>query len=84
MKEFLYFLIERCYIWFNDFFNCIEPSNPQSCHAGHKFHEVFQLKHGRYSDLPAAMISEMMKSNSLDVSFLPYMVFMLNFSVLKH
>ncbi|KAK1565614.1 hypothetical protein Q3G72_030783 [Acer saccharum] len=35
-------------------------------HSGHKFHEVFQLKQGRYSDLPVAKISEMMKSNSLD------------------
>ncbi|KAL0431069.1 UNVERIFIED_CONTAM: Kinesin-like protein KIN-14P [Sesamum radiatum] len=35
-------------------------------HVGHKFHEVFQLKHGSYTDLPAARISEMMKSNSLD------------------
>ncbi|XP_037491884.1 kinesin-like protein KIN-14O isoform X1 [Jatropha curcas] len=35
-------------------------------HAGHKFHEVFQLKQGRYADLSAAKISEMMKSNSLD------------------
>ncbi|KAL0555112.1 hypothetical protein IC582_009045 [Cucumis melo] len=34
--------------------------------VGHKFHEVFQLKQGRYADLPAAKISEMMKSNSLD------------------
>lgn len=38
-------------------------------HAGHKFHEVFQMKHGGYSDLPAAKISELMKSNSLDVIF---------------
>ncbi|KAL8188589.1 hypothetical protein R6Q57_029877, partial [Mikania cordata] len=37
-------------------------------HAGHKFHEVFQMKHGGYSDLPAAKISEMMKSNSLDIA----------------
>ncbi|XP_022939560.1 kinesin-like protein KIN-14P isoform X2 [Cucurbita moschata] len=37
-----------------------------SNHLGHKFHEVFQLKQGRYADLPAAKISEMMKSNSLD------------------
>ncbi|CAI9261334.1 unnamed protein product [Lactuca saligna] len=36
-------------------------------HAGHRFHEVFQMKHGDYSDLPAAKISELMKSNSLDV-----------------
>nr|XP_023926072.1 kinesin-like protein KIN-14J [Quercus suber] len=34
--------------------------------GGHKFHEVFQVKPGRYADLPAAKISEMMKSNSLD------------------
>jgi len=38
--------------------------------GGHKFPEVFQLQQGRYSDLPAAKISEMMKSNSLDVSYL--------------
>jgi hypothetical protein len=38
--------------------------------AGQKFREVFQLKRGSYSDLPAAKISEMMHSNSLDVSFL--------------
>ncbi|WJX48360.1 hypothetical protein P8452_34937 [Trifolium repens] len=34
--------------------------------VGHKFHEVFQIKPGSYADLPAAKISEMMKSNSLD------------------
>ncbi|KAK4567720.1 hypothetical protein RGQ29_003466 [Quercus rubra] len=34
--------------------------------VGQKFHEVFQVKPGRYADLPAAKISEMMKSNSLD------------------
>ncbi|KAF3335061.1 Kinesin KP1 [Carex littledalei] len=33
---------------------------------GQKFREVFQLKKGSYSDLPAAKISEMMHSNSLD------------------
>nr|XP_018673967.1 PREDICTED: kinesin-4 isoform X3 [Musa acuminata subsp. malaccensis] len=43
-----------------------EPSTPPTHHVGHKFHEVFQLKQGRYYDLPAAKISEMMKSNSLD------------------
>ncbi|KAJ0048839.1 hypothetical protein Pint_16473 [Pistacia integerrima] len=37
-------------------------------HVGHKFHEVFQLKQGPYSDLPAAKISEMMKSNTLECS----------------
>ncbi|KAJ4960365.1 hypothetical protein NE237_020275 [Protea cynaroides] len=45
-----------------------EPSAalPLIHHVGHKFHEVFQLKQGCYADLPAAKISEMMKSNSLD------------------
>ncbi|KAJ7970378.1 Kinesin-like protein [Quillaja saponaria] len=43
-----------------------EPSAALIHHVGHKFHEVFQLKQGRYADLPAAKISEMMKSNSLD------------------
>ncbi|KAG6487910.1 hypothetical protein ZIOFF_056648 [Zingiber officinale] len=43
-----------------------EPSTPHSDRNGHKFHEVFQLKQGRYSELPAAKISEMLKSNSLD------------------
>ncbi|KAF8369926.1 hypothetical protein HHK36_032045 [Tetracentron sinense] len=45
-----------------------EPSAALIHHVGHKFHEVFQLKQGRYADLPAAKISEMMKSNSLDAS----------------
>ncbi|CAK7349727.1 unnamed protein product [Dovyalis caffra] len=43
-----------------------EPSAASMHLVGHKFHEVFQLKQGRYSDLSAAKISEMMKSNSLD------------------
>ncbi|XP_073116577.1 kinesin-like protein KIN-14M isoform X3 [Elaeis guineensis] len=43
-----------------------EPISGLSHHAGHKFHEVFQLKQGLYSDLPSAKISEMIKSNSLD------------------
>ncbi|KAL6518196.1 hypothetical protein OROMI_033897 [Orobanche minor] len=43
-----------------------QPSAALTTHAGHKFHEVFQLKQGSYTDLPAAKISEMMKSNSLD------------------
>lgn len=36
--------------------------------AGQKFREIFQLKRGSYADLPAAKISEMMHSNSLDVT----------------
>lgn len=51
-----------------------EPSSPTlrpelssiSRHAGHNFHEVFQLRQGVYSDLPCSKISEMMKSTSLD------------------
>lgn len=47
----------------------IEPSAALLHHVGHKFQEVFQMKHGGYGDLSAAKISEMMKANSLDVSF---------------
>ncbi|XP_018500821.2 kinesin-like protein KIN-14P [Pyrus x bretschneideri] len=43
-----------------------ETSPSRMHHVGHKFHEVFQLKQGGYTDLPAAKISEMMKPNSLD------------------
>ncbi|KAF1859399.1 hypothetical protein Lal_00009983 [Lupinus albus] len=35
-------------------------------HVGNKIHDVFQLKHGSYSDLPEAKISELMKSTNLD------------------
>ncbi|CAN7064662.1 unnamed protein product [Brassica oleracea var. botrytis] len=42
-----------------------DPLSPGSHHGGHKFHEVFQMKQGRY-DLQASKISEMMKSSSLD------------------
>nr|GEY36008.1 kinesin-like protein KIN-14C [Tanacetum cinerariifolium] len=46
-----------------------EPTSAYTHHAGHKFHEVFQMKHGGgYSDLPASKISELMKSNSLDIA----------------
>lgn len=44
-----------------------EPSTPQSPYGGHKFHDVFQLKQGHYYDIQASKISDMMKSNSLDV-----------------
>ncbi|KAM7471134.1 hypothetical protein LguiA_009317 [Lonicera macranthoides] len=43
-----------------------EPSAALLHHVGHKFQEVFQMKHGGYGDLSAAKISEMMKANSLD------------------
>ncbi|KAL6006096.1 hypothetical protein ACLOJK_040141 [Asimina triloba] len=33
-----------------------------------RFHDVFQLKHGSYSDIPADKISEVMKLNSLDTT----------------
>ncbi|XP_016555903.1 kinesin-like protein KIN-14C isoform X1 [Capsicum annuum] len=45
-----------------------EPSAALLHHVGHKFHEVFQLKHGGYADLPPSKITEMMKSNSLDIA----------------
>ncbi|KAL7588217.1 hypothetical protein Lser_V15G40875 [Lactuca serriola] len=45
-----------------------EATTAMMHHAGHRFHEVFQMKHGGYSDLPAAKISELMKSNSLDIA----------------
>ncbi|XVF09608.1 hypothetical protein REPUB_Repub07fG0108500 [Reevesia pubescens] len=43
-----------------------EQSTAVQHHGRHKFYEVFQLKQGRYADLPATKISEMMKPNSLD------------------
>ncbi|XP_074580843.1 kinesin-like protein KIN-14C [Curcuma longa] len=43
-----------------------ESSTPRVHMGGNKFHEVFQLRPGNYYDLPAAKITEMMKSNSLD------------------
>ncbi|KAL2931373.1 Kinesin-like protein KIN-14P [Bienertia sinuspersici] len=45
----------------------LSPESPSKLHhGGSKFHEVFQMKQGFYSDLPATKISEMLKSNSLD------------------
>ncbi|CAM8955039.1 unnamed protein product [Rhodiola kirilowii] len=45
----------------------MSESSASSLHqVGTKFHEVFQLKQGRFADLPAAKITEMVKSNSLD------------------
>ncbi|WMV57882.1 hypothetical protein MTR67_051267 [Solanum verrucosum] len=45
-----------------------EPSAALIHHVGHKFHEVFQLKQGSHAEIPAARISEMMRSNSLDIA----------------
>lgn len=61
---------------FTESLNLVDPSSPGSMHhGGHKFHEVFQMKQGRY-DLQASKISEMMKSNSLDVVLpLPHLHF---------
>lgn len=53
----------------HDFWYQTEPFAATGHSVGHKFHEVFQVKPGRYADLPAAKISEMMKSNSLDVNY---------------
>uniref|UniRef100_A0A6N2LM92 Kinesin motor domain-containing protein n=1 Tax=Salix viminalis TaxID=40686 RepID=A0A6N2LM92_SALVM len=55
-----------CYMKIARNFPRMHPSAASMHHVVHKFHEVFQLKQGRYSDLSAANISEMMKSNSLD------------------
>ncbi|KAJ0964797.1 hypothetical protein J5N97_025935 [Dioscorea zingiberensis] len=46
----------------------LEPSTALLHQAGHKFHDIFQLKPGRYSDLSAAKISEMMRSNNMDTA----------------
>ncbi|CAL9215441.1 unnamed protein product [Arabidopsis halleri] len=44
----------------------LDPSSPGSMlHGGHKSHEAFQMKQGRF-DLQAAKLSELMKSNNLD------------------
>ncbi|XP_008804600.2 kinesin-like protein KIN-14C [Phoenix dactylifera] len=43
-----------------------DPSAALSHQVRDKFYEVFQLKHGHYSDHSARKISEMMKSNSLE------------------
>ncbi|KAG8067962.1 hypothetical protein GUJ93_ZPchr0005g14760 [Zizania palustris] len=45
-----------------------DPKSQQKAPAfsGQKLHEIFQLKCGSHADLPAAKISEMMHSNSLD------------------
>ncbi|MCD9558805.1 hypothetical protein HAX54_016425 [Datura stramonium] len=45
-----------------------EPSAALLHHVGHKFQEVFQLKQGGYADLSPSKITEMMKSNSLDIA----------------
>ncbi|KAL9306559.1 Kinesin-like protein KIN-14O [Arabidopsis thaliana] len=46
--------------------SALDPSSPGSMlHGGHKSHEAFQMKQGRF-DLQAAKISELMKSNNLD------------------
>ncbi|GAB2219619.1 hypothetical protein Droror1_Dr00007256 [Drosera rotundifolia] len=42
-----------------------EP-NAAVLQSGHKYHEVFQMKQGLYSDLHATRITKMLKSNSLD------------------
>ncbi|KAK4354339.1 hypothetical protein RND71_026533 [Anisodus tanguticus] len=44
------------------------PSAALIHHVGHKFHKVFQLKQGSQTEIPAAKISEMMRSNSFDIA----------------
>ncbi|MCH87137.1 kinesin-4-like [Trifolium medium] len=43
-----------------------EPPGTLINQVGNKFYEAFQQKHGSYADLPAAKITELMKSSSLD------------------
>ena len=50
------------------FLHIVEPLDAVLHKVGYKFNEVFQIKQGRYADILAAEVSEMMKSNSLDVS----------------
>lgn len=57
----------------------VGPSTALLHHCGHKFHEVFPLKQGRYSELPATEISELMKSNSFDESI--FDSFMLKYQI---
>jgi hypothetical protein len=47
-----------------------EPPGTSINQVGNKFYEAFQQKHGSYADLPAAKITELMKSSSLDVNSL--------------
>lgn len=54
----------------------IEPSTTVLHHAGHKFHEVFQHRHGNLADLPPAKLSEMITSTSLDVCYLRNLLFL--------
>ncbi|AAF25983.1 F15H18.10 [Arabidopsis thaliana] len=73
--------------------SALDPSSPGSMlHGGHKSHEAFQMKQGRF-DLQAAKISELMKSNNLDVLLLKlkctlsmnfYMLFLGSGSLLCH
>ncbi|KMT11160.1 hypothetical protein BVRB_5g110900 [Beta vulgaris subsp. vulgaris] len=45
----------------------LSPESPTKLfHGANKLNDVFQMKQGFYSDLPATKISEMLKSNSLD------------------
>ncbi|XP_074278788.1 kinesin-like protein KIN-14C [Silene latifolia] len=54
-------------IKFQRSYSLLSPESPTMLlHGGNKFQEVFQMKHGLYTDLPATKIQEMMKSNSLD------------------
>lgn len=73
LKWLLYlFPKDKCF-WFWVYlfiYKHVDSSYPLSFRVGRKFHEVLQLKQGRNFHLPTSKISEMMKSNSLDVSLL--------------
>ncbi|KAH9621130.1 hypothetical protein KSS87_023802, partial [Heliosperma pusillum] len=54
-------------IKFQRSYSLLSPESPTMLlHGGNKFQEVFQMKQGLYTDLPATKISEMIKSSSLD------------------
>ncbi|KAG2591562.1 hypothetical protein PVAP13_5NG491800 [Panicum virgatum] len=44
----------------------LKSQQRNNLHSGQKVHDAFQLKRGLYTDLPAAKVSEMMHSSSLD------------------
>ncbi|XP_054785930.1 kinesin-like protein KIN-14C isoform X2 [Prosopis cineraria] len=46
--------------------------------AGHKFHEMFQLKNGSLVDMPSSKVSEIMKSNSIENASTQYILTFMN------
>ncbi|KAE8729901.1 Kinesin-4 [Hibiscus syriacus] len=59
-----YIYVRISYIYLN--VPSAEPSATVLQHVGHKFHDLFQLKHVCYDEFPVTNILEMMESNNLD------------------